>query len=102
RVEWKLARREPFCHSQFQPPSSIVCSTNQSGSEETSAPSQSPLASVIALMHTSTSPPQYGREGSNSQCACSASFAAVSRATRGAGSMPHSRRVVSDQVVAVH
>jgi hypothetical protein len=57
-VEWNDERVEPASHSQFQPPSAIWCSTNQRAIPDTSAPSQTPLARVHALMQQSTSPPQ--------------------------------------------
>ena len=60
-MEWNDERVDPSTHSQFQPPSASRCSTNQAASPSTSAPSQTPFASVQALMQQSTSPPQYGR-----------------------------------------
>ena len=57
-VECTLERTDPLSHSQFQPPSSMRCSTNQVASGSTSAPSHRPLARVIALMQQSTSPAQ--------------------------------------------
>jgi hypothetical protein len=57
-VEWNDDRVEPSTHSQFQPPSGSWCSMNQSTMPATSAPSQTPFATVHALMQQSTSPPQ--------------------------------------------
>src|SRR4051794_10041189 len=94
-VEWNDERVDPSTHSQFQPPSTMRCSTNQSASAETSASSQAPLASVYALMQQSTSPPQYGRS-SYSQRLLAASFSAVPASA--AASNPHSRSALRLQV----
>ncbi|SKF62550.1 Uncharacterised protein [Mycobacteroides abscessus subsp. abscessus] len=58
KVEWNEDRVDPSTHSQFQPPSSIWCSSSQAAMGETSVPSQAPLAKVNALMQASTSPSQ--------------------------------------------
>ena len=58
RVEWNDDRVDPSTHSQFQPPSTSWCSTNQATIPSTSAPNHTPLATVQALMQQSTSPPQ--------------------------------------------
>ncbi len=98
-VEWNDDRVDPLTHSQFQPPSAIRCSTNHAASPSTSAPSQTPFASVHALMQQSTSPPQYGRP-SYSHRLFAARRSAVSVSAD--ASTPHSRSEFSDHVVAVH
>ena len=99
-VEWNDARVDPSTHAQFHPPSVIWCAGNHAAIGETSAPSHVPLARVKALMQASTSPPQYGRS-SYSQRALARRSPAVS-GFNASGSTPHSRRELSDHVVAVH